>query len=93
MADDDLPTTVESAVRIVRDVNPDEELSAIAAMAETDLIDLHLGLGLAIRNAFGLWKEDSTLRQATGARDPDDAALAVIRALWRCLRGERGSFH
>ena len=65
MADEDLPTT---AVRILRDVIPDEESSAIAAMPEADLIDLHLGLGLWIRNAFGLWKEDSTLRQATGER-------------------------
>ena len=93
MADDDLPTTVDSAVRILRDVIPDEELSAIAAMTETDLVDLHLGLGLWIRNAFGLWKDDSALREATGERDPDDAAQVIIRALWRSLRGERGCFH
>lgn len=54
MADEDLPTTVDSALRILRDVILDEELSAIAVMPETDLIDLHLGLGLWIRNAFGL---------------------------------------
>lgn len=88
-----MPTTVESAVRILRDVIPDEELSAIAAMAETDLVDLHLGLGLSIRNAFGLWKDGSALREATGERDPDDAAQVIIRALWRSLRGEQVRLH
>lgn len=93
MADDDLPTTVDSAVRILRDVMSDEELSAIAAMAETDLLDLHLGLGLWIRNAFGLWKDGSALREATGERDPDDAAQVIIRALWRTLRREQVRLH
>ncbi len=91
MNQDDLPTTVESAVRILRSVIPEKAQDASAAMSEDDLIDLHLGLGLWIRNAFGLWKEDSTLRQVTGERDPDDAALAIIRVLWRSLRGERGA--
>lgn len=93
MADDDLPTTVESAVRILRDVIPDEELSAIAAMAETDLVDLHFGFGFWIRNAVGLWKGDSALRRATGERDPDDAAQVIIRALLRTFGGECARLH
>ncbi len=93
MTQDDLPTTVESAVRILRRVIPEKEQEAIAAMSEDDLIDLHLGLGLWIRNAFGLWKEGSKLRQATSERDPDEAALFIIRALWRSLRGERVRLH
>jgi len=90
---DDLPTTVEAAVRILRSMIPDKEQGEIAAMLEDDLIDLHLGLGLWIRNAFGLWKEDSKLLEATGERDPDDAALAIIRALWQSLRRERMRLH
>lgn len=39
MADDDLSTTLESAVRVISGLVSDEELSAIAAMAEADLID------------------------------------------------------
>ena len=88
-----MPATLESAVRILRDVMSDEDLSAIAAMAETDLLDLHLGLGLWVRNAFGLWKDDSALREATGERDPDDAAQVIIRELWRTLRQDQVRLH
>ena len=93
MTDDNLPTTVESAVRVLRSLIPEKEQAAIAAMSEADLIDLHLGLGLWIRNAFDLWKEDSVLRKATGEQDPDDAVLFIIRALWRSIRAERARVH
>jgi len=65
VADDDLPTTVEATVRILQSIIPDKEQAEIAAMAEEDLVYLHLGLGLWIRNAFGLWKDDSKLLAAT----------------------------
>jgi hypothetical protein len=93
MTKDDLPTTVEAAVRILQSMIPDAEKAEIAAMPEDELIMLHFGLGLWIRNAFGLWKEDSTLLQATGEPDPDDAALAIILALWRSLRQELVRLH
>jgi hypothetical protein len=78
---------------MLRGVIPEKKRETIAAMLEDDLIDFHLGLGLWIRNAFGLWKEDSKLLEATGERDPDDAALAIIRALWQSLRRERMRLH
>ena len=93
MADEDLPTTVEAAVRILRNMIPDKEQTEIAAMPEDDLVSLHLGLGLWIRNSFGLWKEGSKLLAATGEPDPDDASLVIIRALWRSVRGERVRLH
>jgi hypothetical protein len=93
MSDDDLPTTVEAAVRVLQRLIPEEEQAAIAALPEASLSTLHLGLGLWIRNAFGLWKEGSRLLAATGEKEPDDAALAIIQALWRSLRRERVRLH
>ena len=93
MSQADLATTVEAAVRILRSMILDKEQAEIAAMAEEDLVNLHLGLGFWIRSAFGLWKDDSKLLAATEERDPDDAALTIILALWRTLRREQVRLH
>ena len=61
-----------------------EDLATLAATDEDDLIDQHFALGLWIRNAFSLW-DNPALVAATGTQHPDDAALVIIRALWRRL--------
>jgi len=73
---------------------------AIAATPEADLIELHFSpLGAAIREGFGLWEGNDALmadchraRLAGGADaeslqaiNPDDAAMVIIRVLWKRL--------
>jgi hypothetical protein len=72
---------------------PMDEKAAIAAMAESELIALHLGLGMWIRNNLGLWSENSALLQSARAQNPDDASVVIIEALWRRLREATPKVH
>ena len=55
------PKTVDEAAERLIAILGDEQKASIAAMREEDLIDLHFGLGMAVRNAFGLHDPDSKL--------------------------------
>jgi len=80
------PETVNDAVDLLMRILTDEQKNEIAALQEDDLIDLHFGLGLAIRNAFGLHDLDSKLLADCGTKHPDDAAGVVINELWKRLK-------
>jgi len=75
----------------------DREKATIAAMAESDLIGLHFGLGMWIRNNLGLWQGNDALMQAIRARDqaihPDDVSMAMIAAVWERLREDVPKVH
>ncbi len=76
------PKTVNDAVDLLMRILTDEQKNEIRALKEDDLIDLHFGLGLAIRNAFGLHDLDSKLLADCGTRHPDDGAGVVVREVY-----------
>lgn len=88
------PLTIDEAVERLREQLSADQLAAVAAMAEDDLGDCHFGLGMYIRNEFGLWEQGSPLLQDCQAHDdragsfihPDDASMLIVRALWTRLR-------
>jgi len=80
------PETVNDAVDLLMRILTDEQKNEIAALQEDDLIDLHFGLGLAIRNAFGLHDLDSKLLADCGTKHPDDAAGVIIDFLWEKVK-------
>jgi len=51
-------------------------------MPEVDLITLHFGLGMEIRNAFGLHDLCSKLLSDCDEVHPDDASGVIIKELW-----------
>ena len=75
------PETVVEAVDRLMMILDGEQKLALATMTEEDLIDLHFSLGLAIRNAFGLYGPGSKLLADCGVVHPDDAAGIIIQAL------------
>jgi hypothetical protein len=97
----DWPRTLDEAVgRLARTLSQAEK-EEIAVLTEADLIGLHFGLGMKVRNDFGLWRENRLLlldcqrikyRDAADFPegllliDPDDASMMIIRALWARLR-------
>lgn len=91
--EDEFPTSVEAAVRVLREMIPEDEKAKIAVMPEHELTMLHFGLGQWIRNNFGLWDGNPTLLTATGQRDPDDASEVIIRAFWQRLRDDLPKLH
>ena len=82
------PEDVEHAVAELLGRLPDDDHDTIRSMAEADLVTLHFGLGLAIRNEFGLLAGNTALLAACGSADmhPDDASMVIIRMLWEVLQ-------
>jgi hypothetical protein len=84
------PTTIDEAVGIVVATLSDDERASIAALSKSELIGLHFGLGLWIRNNLGLWNGNEALMQAIRERDqaihPDDASMVIVEAVWERLR-------
>ena len=83
------PGTVDEAVVVVLATLSDADKDQIAGMAEADLIGLHFGLGLWIRNNLGLWHGNQALmqsiRQVTPNIHPDDVSTVIIEAVWKRL--------
>ncbi len=88
-----LPESVEQAVRLLKSLITKDEQGKIAAMPESDLVMLHMGLGQWIRNTMGLWQGNIRLLAATGEQDPDDASGLIIQAFWQVLQDERPKVH
>jgi len=68
----------------------DDERASIAALAQWELVGLHMGLGTWIPNNLGLWKGNNAPIQAIRERDhamhPDDASMVIVEAVWDRLR-------
>jgi hypothetical protein len=97
----DWPRTLNEAVDRLARMLSHTEKEEIAALTEGDLIGLHFGLGMWIRNDFGLWQDNrDLLRDCQRIKcgdagdspegclliDPDDASMMIIRALRARLR-------
>ncbi len=83
------PLTVDAAVtRLISELPPDRK-QQIANYKKDDLIMEHFGLGLYIRNYYGLWRGNKSLLRSTGRKHPDDASGVILDALWRRLRTQK----
>ena len=91
------PKTVEQAVEVLLAVLSEDEKLKIAQMEKEDLIDLHFGLGMGIRNEFGLWAGNKYLLKDVAKQEglkeenwenihPDDASTLIIYELWKKLK-------
>jgi len=80
------PDTVAEAVDKLLFILSDDQKDEIRVLKEDDLIDLHFGLGLAIRNAFGLHDLDSKLLADCGTKHPDGGAGVIVNELWKRLK-------
>lgn len=82
------PKNLQEAVETLLGILPSESIDEIKKMKEADLIGTHFGLGLYIRNGFGLWRDNYALLESCGGRDmhPDAASGVIIHALWKSLR-------
>lgn len=83
-----LPETVDEAVGRLMVILDSEQKISIANMPEDDLISLHFGLGVQIRNAFCLHNTNSKLLASCNTQHPDDASQIIIDKLWNQLRHE-----
>ena len=89
----ELPATVDAAVRLLQGLVPDAEQARIANMTEDELVNLHFGLGMWIRNNLGLWQGNAALLDAAGEAHADEASGAILRAFWIALRADLPKMH
>jgi len=83
-----IPTTLEEAHLQLERQFPKEELAKIDAMkSEDEMIQYHSGLGMGMRNGWGLWT-GSPLAQhmrKLGFTHPDDMSGVILETFW-CKR-------
>lgn len=89
------PETIAEAVDRLMMILNDEQKIALTVMRESELINLHFSLGMAIRNAFGLHEPGSKLLASCNnashpgilynASHPDDVSGMIINKLWTRL--------
>ena len=66
-----------------------DKLAAIFGKNKEDLIHYYFGLGMYIRNAFGLWRGNKALLDDCSKGEqvhPDTVSMIIIEALWEDLR-------
>jgi hypothetical protein len=88
------PVHLDDAVETVIDRLSPEDQAQMARASDDELVDFHFGLGMAIRNDFGLWAgNDRLLRSACGGEycHPDDASAVILRAVRDELRNRLAS--
>ena len=84
------PATFADALDSLDTLIPTATKQYLTNLDESDLDREHWGLGLAIRNVLGLWREDAPLTRwfaARGFAQGDDMSIEVLRAYWRRLHG------
>jgi hypothetical protein len=85
-------TCDDAAARAIEKMGP-EGVQRLRSLAKDQLIELHFGLGLNIRNSFGLWDGNQALldscARATGSTpEPDSASMTIITRAWEIVHGE-----
>lgn len=84
------PRTVEEAVaRLLRELGGSEKEEVRRFKSASDFsVQAHFGLGLYIRNEFGLCQGNDALVADCGAQEPDAASGVILSRLWEALRKE-----
>lgn len=88
-ADPPLPRSVEEAVaRIKSDWLSADDRERLLRSPPGVALQLHLGLGMRVRNQFGLWRGNDALLASCGRAHPDDCSGVILEALWRSIRAD-----
>jgi MFS family permease len=80
------PRSLQAAVdQLVADLDA-ESLQRLREKPEEELAELHFGLGMGIRNGFGLWAGNRELLAECGTDDADVASGVILGRLWQQVR-------
>jgi DNA topoisomerase IB len=85
---DDWPETVEKAVTLLLAAIDDETKERLAEAKQEQLWRFHWGLGIKIRDKFGLWSGNEKLVSNMGCDSAEEASRKIIRATWNVLHDE-----
>jgi len=82
------PKTLEEAHQRLEKLFPKDELAKIDAMkSESEMIEYHRGLGMRMRNEWGLWGGGPLAQHMSklGFHHPDDMSGVILETFW-CKR-------
>jgi hypothetical protein len=82
------PKTLEEAHQQLEKLFPQDELAKIDAMkSESEMIKYHFGLGMGMRNEWGLWGGGPLAKHMNklGFHHPDDMSGVILETFW-CKR-------
>jgi hypothetical protein len=83
-----IPFDLQGCFRELDSVLPASMREDIRACEEADLVRHHFGLGMWMRNNWGLWSAESPLKQYFDRQeihDADDASSAILASYWKYL--------
>lgn len=81
-----VPNDLPEALELLTKLCDAETLGQVrASKEETEMYRLHLGLGMGLRNRWGLWGGSPLAKrfQAMGVLHPDDMSAIILRSFWR----------
>lgn len=84
------PNTLEEAMECFKELLSPADQVEITRMSEDDLSRLHMGLGMWIRNNWGLWDEQSEMckhMKSLGFVHADDMSGSLMREFWARMNG------
>jgi hypothetical protein len=87
-----IPATLSEAHVELEYILSPEELEKIDAMnLEEDMIKYHFGLGMTIRNRWGLWSSSLLAKhmQKNGFSHPDDMSNVILNTFWCKRHGKK----
>jgi hypothetical protein len=80
------PSTVAAAADSMLALIDEQSRRDLAYMADDELISLHHGFGMTVREQFGLWKDNPRLLKDCKSSHPDDCSMEIIEAMHARLR-------
>lgn len=88
-----IPANLQDCLQELDKIFPVSMRDGISACSEGDLTRYHFGLGLWIRNNWGLWSDASPLRQffaSQGKYSADDMSSIILKSYWQYLNPNAG---
>jgi hypothetical protein len=85
-----VPKDLDDCFARLKKILKPEDVEKIKRGTEQDMIDYHFGLGLWIRNNWGLWKGGRLAKwfNEQGIHHPDDMSGIVLHSFWRHLNSK-----
>ncbi len=82
-----IPKDLEDRIVELKKLLKPEDIEKMKAGTENEMIQYHFGLGMWMRNNWGLWRGSRLARwfNAKGIKHPDDMSGIILYSFWRHL--------
>jgi hypothetical protein len=79
------PKNLDEAVKTCFLTMTNQEKLLLEHTPEENLIMIHFGWAVNMRNEFGMWQGNEDLIESCGVANPDDASMVIVREVWKRL--------